>query len=50
VTARDKLGQNWLDYAIWASGTLSTVSKSNEYGIAGYSMTNATLEEYQGEE
>ena len=50
VTAKETLDQNWLDYAIWASGTLSTESKSNEYGIAGYSMTNATLEEYQGEE
>ena len=50
VTAKEKLDQNWLDYAIWASGTLSTESKSNEYGIAGYSMDNATLEEYTGEE
>lgn len=50
VTAKETLDQNWLDYAIWASGTLSTESKSNEYGIAGYSMDNATLEEYTGEE
>ena len=50
VTAKEKLDQNWLDYAIWVSGILSTESKSNEYGIAGYSMENATLEEYQGEE
>ena len=50
VTADKKLNQEWLDYAVWVTGELSTQSKSNEYGIAGYSMSNASLEEYTEEE
>ena len=49
VTAEKKLNQEWLDYAVWAIGMLSTQSKSNEYGIAGYSMQNVILEEYKEE-
>ena len=50
VTANKKLDQQWLDYAIWASGILSTESRDSELGFAGYSMTNVTLEEYKEED
>ncbi|MEM8843626.1 MAG: DUF3299 domain-containing protein [Pseudomonadota bacterium] len=46
VTSDKRLNQELLDYAVWASGKLSTESKENLYGVAGYSMENATLEEY----
>lgn len=50
VTSGEKLNQEWLDYAIWAKGTLSTQSKDSELGFAGYSMTDVTLEEYSEED
>ena len=49
VTSNKKLNQEWLDYAIWATGILSTESRDSEQGLAGYSMRDVTLEEYSEE-
>ena len=50
VSADNRLNQEWLDYAVWASGKLSTKSIDSAQGFAGYSMTNVKLEEYKEEE
>lgn len=50
VTSKTALKQEWLDYAVWASGVLSTQSKDSLQGFAGYSMLDVTLEEYSEEE
>ena len=50
VTSNTALNQEWLDYAVWASGLLSTQSKDSQKGFAGYSMQEVTLEEYREEE
>ena len=47
ITSQKPLQQEWLDYAVWATGTIKTESVHSEYGSAGYSMQNATLEKYE---
>ncbi|MEM7400391.1 MAG: DUF3299 domain-containing protein [Pseudomonadota bacterium] len=43
------LKQNWLDDAVWVTGTITTDSVDSEYGFAGYSMNNVDLDVYDGE-
>ena len=50
ITSPQPLQQEWLDYAVWAVGTLKTESVYSEYGFAGYSMQNAKLEKYEEED
>ena len=50
VTSNKTLQQDWLDYAVWVTGNLTTESVSSEYGFAGYSMKNANLEIYEEED
>ncbi len=50
VSSSVKLNQEWLDYAVWVSGTLSTQSKDSQQGFAGYSMQDIILEEYSEDE
>lgn len=50
VSSEKRLKQEWLDYAVWASGTLSTQSKDSLQGFAGYSMQGVALEEYSDED
>tara|TARA_R110002049_G_scaffold252264_2_gene427278 strand:- start:15432 stop:15986 length:555 start_codon:yes stop_codon:yes gene_type:complete len=50
VTSSSALKQEWLDYAVWATGLLSTQSKDSPQAFAGYSMQNVTLEEYSEDE
>jgi hypothetical protein len=50
VSTKTPLNQEWLDYAVWVNGILSTKSKDSEQGYAGYSMQNVTLEEYSEED
>lgn len=50
ITSKTPLNQEWLDYAVWASGVISTKSKDSLQGFAAYSMEDVTLEEYKEEE
>ena len=50
ISSTKALDQEWLDYAVWASGVLNTKSKDSELAIAGYSMQDVSLEEYQEED
>ena len=50
VSSDKKLNQEWLDYAVWASGVLSTKSVDSVQGFAGYSMQGVSLEEYKEED
>ncbi len=50
VTSKSRLKQEWLDYAVWAIGTLSTKSKDSQQGFAAYSMNDVSLEEYKEDE
>ncbi|MDW3095764.1 MAG: DUF3299 domain-containing protein [Gammaproteobacteria bacterium] len=50
VSSKTRLDQEWLDYAVWASGILSTKSKDSLQGYAAYSMDDVNLEEYKDEE
>ena len=50
VTSKTALNQEWLDYAVWASGLLTTQSKDSQQGFAGYSMHDVSLEEYSEED
>ena len=50
ITSNTRLDQEWLDYAVWAHGTLSTKSKDSLQGFAAYSMDDVNLEEYKDEE
>ncbi len=51
IVSKLALNQEWLDYAVWAKGVLSTESKDSQQGFAGYSMQDVTLEEYsEGDE
>ncbi len=50
VSSKQALNQEWLDYAVWASGKLSTKSKDSAQAFAAYSMTEVSLEEYTEEE
>ncbi len=50
VSSEKKLDQEWLDYAVWASGVLSIESKGTEMAFAGYSMQDVSLEEYKEED
>lgn len=47
VKTSETLNEEWLDYAVWATGTLSTESVDSEYGFAGYSMNDVTLVIYE---
>ena len=47
ISAEEPLKQDWLDYAVWVTGTLKTKSVYSEYGFAGYSMQNAKLDIYK---
>ncbi|MFK8027130.1 MAG: DUF3299 domain-containing protein [Gammaproteobacteria bacterium] len=49
VTSKTALKQEWLDYAVWVSGSLSTQSKDSQQAYAGYSMNGVELEEYTEE-
>ena len=46
-TASKPLKETWLDYAVWASGTLTTESASSEYAFAGYTMRGVEIVEYE---
>ena len=50
ITSKKALNQEWLDYAVWASGILSTKSIDSIQGFAGYSMQDVSLEEYTEED
>ncbi|MFK7795611.1 MAG: DUF3299 domain-containing protein [Gammaproteobacteria bacterium] len=50
ITSKTALKQEWLDYAVWASGELSIQSKDSLQGFAGYSMLDVALEEYTEED
>ena len=50
ITSKEALNQEWLDYAVWASGILSTKSKDSIQGFAGYSMQDVSLQEYTEED
>lgn len=50
VTAKKPLKETWLDYAVWASGTLTTESASSEYAFAGYTMKDVDIVEYEEDE
>ncbi len=50
VTANKPLKETWLDYAVWASGTLTTESVSSEYAFAGYTMKDVDIVEYEEDE
>lgn len=50
ITASKSLDQEWLDYAVWASGILNTKSIDSEMAFAAYSMQNVELEEYKEED
>ena len=47
ISTEEPLKQDWLDYAVWVTGTLKTKSVYSEYGFAGYSMQNAKLDVYK---
>ena len=47
VTANKPLKETTLDYAVWASGILTTKSASSEYAFAGYTMNDVEIEEYK---
>ena len=47
ISSQEPLDQEWLDYAVWATGTLKTKSVYSEYGFAGYSMPEAKLDVYK---
>ena len=47
ISSTEPLKQDWLDYAVWVTGTLKTKSVYSEYGFAGYSMVNADLDVYK---
>ena len=47
ISSKEPLDQEWLDYAVWVTGTLKTKSVSSEYGFAGYSMPEAKLDVYE---
>ena len=49
ASSKTALNQEWLDYAVWATGLLTTKSKDSQQGFAGYSMQSASLEEYSEE-
>ena len=49
ISSKEPLEQEWLDYAVWATGTLQTKSVYSEYGSAGYSMAEAKLDVYEEE-
>lgn len=50
ISSKQALNQEWLDYAVWASGRLSTDSIGSEMAFAAYSMTDVSLEEYTEDE
>ena len=47
ATASKPLKETWLDYAVWATGTLTTESASSEYAFAGYTMRDVEIIEYE---
>ena len=49
ITSSQALNQEWLDYAVWASGVLKTKSKDSIQAFAAYSMEDVSLEEYTEE-
>jgi len=49
VKSASPLKQQWLDDAVWVTGTITTDSVDSEYGFAGYSMNEVDLEVYDGE-
>ena len=50
ISSNEPLKQDWLNYAVWVTGTLKTKSVYSEYGFAGYSMQNAVLDIYEEDE
>lgn len=50
ISMQKPLQQEWLDYAVWVTGTLKTKSVASEYGFAGYSMQDVRVEKYEEEE
>lgn len=46
ATVSKPLKETTLDYAVWASGILTTKSASSEYAFAGYTMKEVELSEY----
>ena len=49
VKSASPLKQQWLDDAVWVTGTITTDSVDSEYGFAGYSMNDIALDIYDGE-
>ena len=47
VTVSEPLKDTTLDYAVWASGILTTKSASSEYAFAGYTMKDVEIAEYK---
>lgn len=50
VSLSKALDQDYLNFAVWVSGVLTTESKDSEPAFAAYSMTEGTVEEYKIEE
>lgn len=50
VSSEQGLNQEFLDYAVWVSGKLSTKSKDSVQAFAAYSMEDVSIEEYKEEE
>lgn len=47
VSSKKPVKEEWLNYAVWVSGVLTTKSVDSEYGYAGYSMKDVSIEEYE---
>ena len=47
ATTDKPLEEEWLNYAVWMDGVLTTESVYSEYGFAGYSMSGVKLTEYE---